>query len=240
MNTAIILITRYDSTRLKGKHVLEINGETMTDILIKRLKKSGLPVIMATPFTDNDRTYMFPIAKRNGIGYFAGDVENILERQRNCAKQNNIDYIVTVEGDDILTCPSVIKEMRGIIDWVTPDVIRTAELPIGLNVIGYKTEVIENIDSDVSTGWCNKVHNMPCVMVNYRLNREYWLTMDYPQDFELVKHILLNCADNETPQGIINYLDENPEIAQINAESAKIYWEAYRKRLKGNPDNVNY
>jgi spore coat polysaccharide biosynthesis protein SpsF (cytidylyltransferase family) len=81
---------------------------------------------------------------------------------------------------------------------------------------------------------------MPHVAINYRLNRDYWLTMDYQQDFDLIKHILQNCPDNETPQGIVKYLDERPEVAKINKESAELYWKAYRERLQGNPDNVNY
>ena len=111
MNTAIFLTTRYDSTRLPGKALLQVNGQTATEILIGRLKHCNLPIVMCTPDTINDEIYMKPIARKHGIGYFAGDKNNIIKRHYDAAKENDIDCIINVDGDDILTVPDVINDV---------------------------------------------------------------------------------------------------------------------------------
>jgi spore coat polysaccharide biosynthesis protein SpsF (cytidylyltransferase family) len=53
--------------------------------------------------------------------------------------------------------------------------------------------------------------------------------MDYPEDFELMKNVYLNCKRNLHVGGIVKYLDNNPKIAGLNTHLSEEYW----KRIGG-------
>ncbi len=222
MNNCIFLTTRYGSTRLPGKALLEINGETVTDILIKRLKKAAIPIIMCTPDTPEDNRYMKPIAERHGIGFFCGEKENIIKRHKQCAEKYGVEWIIEVDGDDILLCPEVIIAVSYKITHIEHQIpIKTTGLPLGLNVLAYPAKILDKIDYKSSTNWGAQIVRDGYYEVKFNYDLLFSLTMDYLEDFELIRDILTNCKRNQLVRGICSYLIKHPEIARINHKRNK-------------------
>lgn len=232
MRTAIFIPARYDSTRFKAKHVQSINGMESLGYLITRMKEVGIPIIVCSTALPNDIKYLKPVTERKGAIFFAGDKDNIILRQYQCAVSYDIENIINIDGDDVLACPDIVKEVLRFMP--TDKVVRTYDLPLGLNVMGYPREVLEkslNFSSD--TGWGEKIFKNPRLDIIY--NREFQdcrLTVDYEQDYKLIRHIAENCKDNLTLDGIMGYLTENPELLEINRSMVNAYWANY-ERNKG-------
>ena len=220
MNTCIFLTTRYASTRLQGKHFLEINGETVTDILIKRLKKTKIPIILTVPDTPEDEKYLKPIAERNAVGFFMGERQNIIKRHLDCCNENDIGYVILSEGDDWLVTSETINAVYNIAKELQfKKAIRTEGLPFGMNAIAYPRENLE-VDFSTDTNWGVHV-TKDAFILKFNYERHYKLSMDYPEDFDVMQNVYLNCKRNEFVGGIVKYLDNHPEKAGINVKEKR-------------------
>jgi len=71
METAIILQARLGSKRFPGKVLKKINGKTILEYTIKRLKKTKLSknIIVATTKREEDQK-IIKVAKKNKLLYF--------------------------------------------------------------------------------------------------------------------------------------------------------------------------
>jgi len=226
MNTAIFLTTRYSSTRLPGKSLLKINSQTVTDILIGRLKKTGLPIIICCPDTIDDVLHMQPIAERNAVGFYAGEPTNIIKRHYDCAIENNVNTIINVDGDDILACPEVINAVNyELSSHQRANVVKTVGLPLGLNILGYRAKILKDIDYNSDTNWGAQIKNTYTSMLRFDYNTPYRLTLDYENDLSVIEDVLTNCKRNILVGGICNYLRKHTHIAQLNIGRNKEYWE---------------
>jgi spore coat polysaccharide biosynthesis protein SpsF len=81
-------------------------GATIDQILASKLVKE---VIIATP---DDQIVEY--AKANGIRYFKGSEENVLERFLECAKFFKLEHIVRITADCPLIDPQIIDETLGL------------------------------------------------------------------------------------------------------------------------------
>jgi len=204
---------------------MNINGETVTDILIQRIKKCKIPIIMATPDTLEDRLFMKPIADRHKIGFFCGDKENIIKRHIDCAEKYGIDWVINVDGDDILTCPEAINAVYHAIRHSEHKIpIKTEGLPLGLNILAYPTEYLKKIGFPGSTGWGAQVTKSAYYSIKFNYDQDLRLTLDYAEDLSVITDILTNCKRNMTIGGICSYLKKHPEIAKLNLWRNEEYW----------------
>ncbi|MFA5307246.1 MAG: hypothetical protein WC365_07405 [Candidatus Babeliales bacterium] len=232
MNCAIFLTVRIGSSRLPRKALLDINGETVTDILISRLKKTGIPIIMCATTERDDRRYLKPIADNHGIGYHEAPAGNIIAQHLQAARENDVDYIILSEIDDWLVCRETVnavyyraKELK------FKRAVRTEGLPFGLNVIAYPRENLENADFTGDTNWGAYVTKGADVL-KFGYARPYKLSMDYLADFEIMKDVYLNCKRNQFVGGIVGYLDKHPEIASSNLRLNKSYCDRLKELKK--------
>ena len=108
----VIIEARTGSSRLPNKVVAEIEGKPMIFYVIDRIKqiKSVEQIILATTQEENDRI-LTEIAKQNSIGSFVGDSIDVLDRDYQCALQNNADPIIRITGDCPLIDPDIVEEM---------------------------------------------------------------------------------------------------------------------------------
>lgn len=227
MNIKIFLTTRYGSIRFPEKHIQKIGDKTVTDILIHRLKKSGINVIMVTPNTKNDIKYMHQIAKSNDILYFAGDVENIIQRHIDCASNNDVDWIINVDGDDILTCPDLIKMIISTIRSGTndKDCIHLTGCPLGMNLIAYTPERLKKVKYSKDTNWGAKVLEVGEVYeIAINIYNDFRLTFDYIEDLILMNHLIFTLGIDSDSDDICKYIQQHPELKAINYFRNKEYF----------------
>ena len=111
-NIIIITQARIGSTRLPYKVLKEIEGKSLLQIHLERLKKSkyGNNIIVATTFEDGVEK-IIKIAKSVGVNYYQGDTNDVLDRFYHAAKNKKPDFIVRVTSDCPLIDPSLVDKV---------------------------------------------------------------------------------------------------------------------------------
>ena len=116
-NIGVVILVRYNSTRLYGKALLDIHGKPSLKYLIERLEtlfdKSQL--IIATSKENHDD----PIEKFsmvNNIKCYRGSLNNVSERFKDAAKLLKKKYIVRITGDSIFLDMNLLKDIISQID----------------------------------------------------------------------------------------------------------------------------
>ncbi len=109
MNKTIIIQARMGSSRLPGKSLKFLNGIPIIQRCYEQCLKSKLAdgVIVAIPNSKSD-DILFNFCKENNLNVFRGDSNNLVDRYYNCAKENNVDMIVRITGDNPVVDPSIL------------------------------------------------------------------------------------------------------------------------------------
>ena len=100
-NIFTIITVRTDSKRLPKKCLRPINKKKVIEIIIKRSKKIGYPIILATTENKSDNI-LCNLARKNRIAYFRGSKKNVLKRWNDCISNFNISIAIIVDADDLL------------------------------------------------------------------------------------------------------------------------------------------
>ena len=145
--TGIIVLCRFNSSRLPGKILREIDGKKILTFIIERLgtlsKKYPIVVCTSTEETDNP---IVEYCRINGIKHFRGNLNNVAHRFLKCAKENNFEYAVRINGDNIFLDAHLIKEMIEKIESNNLDFISNVKdrtFPKGMSVEIVKTSFYE-------------------------------------------------------------------------------------------------
>ncbi|WP_127136070.1 cytidylyltransferase domain-containing protein [Flagellimonas oceanensis] len=110
--TGIIILCRFNSSRLPGKILKKINGKTILEYIIERLSplKNDYPIVVCTSAEISDD----PIEKfcqDKGWEVYRGSLENVAERFKNCANQYGFSSAVRINGDNIFVDPELVKKI---------------------------------------------------------------------------------------------------------------------------------
>jgi len=139
---AVILAVRYDSTRLFGKALLPLaNEETMTGLIIKRLRSSKVvnDVIVAT--TEATFPFIEKTLKDLNASFYLGSENDVLMRYKEASEKYNVDIIVRATGDNPLVS---VKALDLIVEHhikTNADLSHYKLMPYGsgVEVIGFDT-----------------------------------------------------------------------------------------------------
>lgn len=210
MNVIAITQARMSSTRLPGKVLKTINGKELIKIHIERVSKSKLisQHILATSNKSTDDALEI-FAQRNSIEFFRGDENNVLKRYVDClANLSDVDYIVRLTADCPLIDAEVVDECIKLIienklDYVSNCIEPT--FPDGIDVEVFTLKSIVKAFNETTLN-SDKEHVTPYIWRNSDIkggslfkamtlknNKDYSkvrLTVDEPQDFELVKNLI--------------------------------------------------
>lgn len=247
MSIGIFITARLGSTRLKQKHLIKVDGVTFVEWLIKRieaefmdeLERSQAKIFITTSTnTENNRFEEFsdPYVK-----VFYGADNNIPFRHLQCAKAHGIEHIIAIDGDDILCSPTAARMVLNELLRDYP-MAKTIGLPLGMNVMGYKTDFLEraltnNTDKTLETGW-GKIFDIELHKVisfeTFPSYEKLRMTLDYDKDAEFFEKIIqsvgeriINIEDKELIQIIIS---EN--LSLINEDLNDEYWNNFNKQQK--------
>lgn len=256
LNTGIFITVRTGSSRLPGKALKEVMGRPIISFLISRIKKIneniGKVIICTTSLSEDN--VLDDIAKDYGVSCFHGDKDNIIKRHLECANEYNIDFIVNIDGDDILCDPEyvklIIKHANESNDY---DVVKTCDLPFGTNSMGYKknvlTAILQKIEmANIDTGWGLLINDKSVFAIKEIFAAESEksdcrLTLDYEEDFILFKNIIQALFIGEeyvAQKSVIDYINNNPEIKNINSHLNEKYWQNFNKNrlpIEGKKEN---
>ncbi|MBA3052661.1 MAG: 3-deoxy-manno-octulosonate cytidylyltransferase [Candidatus Omnitrophica bacterium] len=229
MKIGLLITARLKSKRLPMKILKDLNGRTVIERIIDRAKvvKGVSDIVLCTSTNPQDRP-LVDIAAKNGIYYFAGSEEDVLNRMFSAAKLFNMDFIISVTADNplfsIYHAELAIKEAKkGKYDY-----IKIEGLPIGGICYGLKNKALEvvcRVKEVIDTEIWGHLFNQPrvfdvCVLPakgKYR-HPNIRLTLDYKEDYRFLKrlHREIKFTGVLSLGKVIDYLDENPRLLKIN------------------------
>jgi len=228
----IIVQARTASTRLPNKVLKKINGKSIIEILISRLKKIKIPIriVVATTFDKKDDV-IIEICKKLNIDFFRGSEFNVLKRYYKCAKFFDLDIVVRITADCPLSDPQLIKDIinRHIQENADYTCNRIeATYPDGLDVEVLNFEQLKSAFFNAKSDF-DKEHVTPFIIrkknikkisfknkVNYSNRR--W-TLDTYEDLLYLKILLLRFKNNMYIdwKSVINYENKNKTLLKINS-----------------------
>ena len=233
----IITITqaRYGSTRLPAKILKEVNGVTLLETHLRRIMQSKLIDKLMVATTDEEGAhYIVDIAKKVGVGYYQGSVNDVLDRFYQTALPENPDYVVRVTSDCPLIDPAIIdatikKAIDEDVDYCTN--VYPPTFPDGMDCEVIKFSALKQAweeatlksDREHVTEFIGK--NSPAeggnrfTYANYageKDDSDLRITVDTPEDFELVKVLLQEIGSEGTCEDYVSYLRNHKSVVEIN------------------------
>lgn len=253
MNKGIYIVVRTGSSRLSQKALSKVCGKYIIEILIDRMKfinENNADIVICT--TDNPDDDVFEtIARENEVYVFRGSENNIVKRQYDCSVFFGHDFIVNVDGDDILCDPEYVKKiLYRFTENPDIDVITTVSLPFGVNSMGYRKSVLKRIldhieKNELDTGWGELIKNKKMFKIEEIFPEteseriEVRLSLDYDEDLEVFRKIIESKYQMGTflsQKEVNDFLRGNPSIALINKGVEEKYWENYKKNKSWSED----
>jgi spore coat polysaccharide biosynthesis protein SpsF (cytidylyltransferase family) len=110
VTVGVVILCRYSSSRLPGKILLPVAGKPMLTHIVERVRRSGLPVVVATSDQASDE----PIAqhcRQIGIPCFRGSLDNVAERFLRAAQAQGWQYATRINGDNLFVDSDLLREM---------------------------------------------------------------------------------------------------------------------------------
>lgn len=233
MNVVAIIQARMGSTRLPGKVLMDIEGMTMLERVVRRTSRSSRidETIVATSTNHGDDV----IAKecdRIKAGCFRGNEDDVLDRYYRAAMSRDASVVVRITSDCPLIDADIVDEVVGVLgsdnsDYASNTIMRT--YPRGLDVEAMTMDALTVAWREAKQAY-EREHVTPHIYSNpssYKLSavkdtvdRSHlrW-TVDTQEDLELVRAIYrhFNHRDLFGWRDVLEFVEANPEIASINA-----------------------
>lgn len=217
MNFGVIIFSRYDSSRLPGKALMDLEGRALLQRVIDRAYLiSGSPrIIVAT----TDRCLDQPIvdcACSEGIEVFQGELDNVTKRAYDCARAFNLDYFARICGDRPFFDPRLVSYYANIAIQGGQDLVTNvigATFPPGLTTEIVRTDSLEKVlkstqeKEDLEHVTRYFYRNLDQFVINNSRSKHNW------RDVSLVVDTY---ADLERARFIMRRLGVDPELAPID------------------------
>jgi spore coat polysaccharide biosynthesis protein SpsF len=239
MRTVAIVQARMGSSRLPGKVLADIHGETMLGRVVGRLRAARTidAVVIATSIRGDDDAVVRE-ADRLGVGSFRGSETDVLDRFLGAARTAHADAIVRVTADCPLLDPGVIDLVVAAlgrdVDYASNTHIRT--FPRGLDVEALHRDTLERIDR-LGTSDSAREHVTAFVMERPELFRVRQITavedasdlrwtVDTADDLALVRtlHALFEPAATLPYRELVEIVRKRPELRSFNAHVIQKPW----------------
>lgn len=229
---------RIGSSRFPGKSMKMINKSPMLEFHIKQVLQSKLinNFIVATSRTKKD-DIIVKFCKKNYIDYFAGSHHDVLSRYYLAAKKSNADIVVRITSDCPLVDPEIIDKCIKIFLKKKVDYLANTNPPENASYPdGFDVEVFSFLALKKAYFECKNKYfrehvtyyfwKNPNKFKIFRLNlkkslRRYRLTVDYKEDFLLIKNIInhfIKTKTNIRMKKVISYLNKNQNLLNLNKQ----------------------
>lgn len=234
IRTILVTQARLGSTRLPGKVLKEINGKSLLQIHLDRLKKckNVSEIIVATTNNIEDAP-IFNKAIEWGFNAVRGSETDLLDRFYQAVKDQNPDWIVRVTSDCPLLDPMLVDKIIGFTQEKNKDYgcnIFIENFPDGQDVEVFKFSALE-------TAWKNakllseREHVTPYIRnnsdysggilfsaVNYTCDSDFSkirMTVDEAIDFDLIEVLINKLGIEKSWLDYTNYIIEH-DLTKVN------------------------
>ncbi len=240
MKVAAIIQARMGSTRLPGKILEPICGKPLLQHVVERIKKVQKidEIVIATTTSERDTVLAKEVARIEGVGFFRGSEEDVLDRYYRAAQKVGAEVIVRITADCPLIDPVIIDAMIGSylkksagansVDYLSNTLMRT--FPRGLDTEVFPFAILERAFNEAREEyqrehvtpyiWQNpEIFTLECFKNEEDLSFHRW-TVDEKEDLRLVREIYKELYQegrcfllNE----VVDLFRRQPQLLEINA-----------------------
>ena len=251
MELNIIAVTqaRMGSSRLPGKVLLNVEGKSLLEIHVERIKRSRLisDIIIATTVETKDDVLNEYVIKKEWNS-FRGSEMDVLDRFFNSVQPYNPDYVVRLTSD----CPLIDAELIDkVIQFAIDNQLDYASnvfvpnYPDGLDVEVFTFKALAKAWKEANLN-SDREHVTPYIRRNSTFNDKSMfssmnfsegysyehmrLTVDEQRDFELISSLIEQLGIDKPWIDYVKFLEDNPQIQHLN--SGIIRNEGYIKSIQ--------
>lgn len=244
-NNYVVITARCSSTRLNNKILLNINDKNKAiDIIIKRAKKIGPPVVLATTYNKSDDKLVSYVKKKYQIKIFRGSSINKLKRWFDCFTKFKIKSACMIDGDDLCFDYNMYKKALQLLNKRNFEIVKNDNSIITgtfTYILSYqsllktKKNFKNNTDTEMAFKFFKKAKLREHTLEVNRifLNKKIRLTLDYYNDLLLFKLIYSIFKEDSSSLKIINFLNKYKFLSIINYDKEL----AWSKNIK---NKINY
>jgi spore coat polysaccharide biosynthesis protein SpsF len=232
MKVVAIIQARMGSTRLPGKVLKDLGGESVLSRVVRRSQRAKLidEIIVATTTEPQDEQIVSE-SERLGVSVFCGQEQDVLDRYYQAAMKFKADAIVRITSDCPLVDPEVIDKIIGSylsakVDYASNILDRT--YPTGLDVEAIGMNALARAWKEANESF-QRVHVTPYIYQNPNLfvlrsvvgDKDYsayrW-TVDTREDLEFARTMYDRLGNRNTFswRDALGVLAQNPVLADIN------------------------
>ncbi|WP_411953826.1 cytidylyltransferase domain-containing protein [Alkalibacillus sp. S2W] len=236
MKVGVIIQARMGSTRLPGKVLKNLKGQSVLAHVVERVNQAILvdEVIVATTDLVEDDAIVSEVKKLNA-SVFRGSEQNVLSRYAEAAHTFQLDTVVRITSDCPLIDPHVLDDLieyyqNHSVSLVTnaPPYEEKRTYPRGFDIEVFSNDVLQSTNR-LSLETYQKEHVTPYIyeerhdVAFYQLDVDlshYRLTLDTPEDFEVIQLIYVHLYHGEHDfylDEILMLLKQQPYIAKVNS-----------------------
>lgn len=224
---------RMTSSRLPGKVLSVIGGKPSILFMVERLRRAQQldSIVVVTSDHRSDDT-LVSVLDRAGVPTFRGPLEDVLSRYRKALEAYPADIVVRLTGDCPLIDPSIVDAVVSLQRQSGADYasnIDPPSFPDGMDVEVFTAQslfrasesALLRSEREHVTLWMRSAAS-GLRRVNFRAFMDLSavrLTVDYPDDLELVRQLtsaLNSCEDSFDLFDILRVLQSNPRLLNIN------------------------
>ncbi len=226
---------RMTSSRLPGKVLLPVLGETMLSYLVARLRTvPSLDGIVLATTTNKTDDVLEAFAKEQKISCFRGSEDDVMSRVYGAGKSVGAEVIVEITGDCPVIDPQIIEQTIRLFKHnkcVYATNAHHRSYPDGMDTQVFFLETLGKSMSMTSDPLDHEhvtlhIRNHPEIFPTVHLIAppeldwpSLGLTLDEPADYELLKKLIEHFGRHKPYFGCgdaIRFLKENPSLMEIN------------------------
>lgn len=220
------------STRLPGKVLKDLGGETVLARVVSRVRRCRLltDVVVATSSECLDDAILKE-CQRSGTRVFRGSNEDLLDRFYCAARELGADVVVRITSDCPLIDPAVSdKTIKAFLeqrpDYASNTLERT--YPRGLDTEVMSFAALDSAWQNACTSY-QREHVTPFFyehperfkLLSVKGERDcsqYRWTLDTPEDLEFLRAVYARARDEKDLawQDLLSLLEREPELTEIN------------------------
>lgn len=218
------------STRLPGKVLMKVNGVSLLEYLVKRVrlaKRIDNIVIATTDKKEDDK--IINLCEKINLNCFRGSDQDVLDRYYKCSlKYPGYNQIIRITGDCPLVDPELIDKIINFYENNNFDyAVNPIEdnFPDGLAAEIFKKDVL--FEAARRAKLSSEREHMTLYLVNNQKYKKgyfkapqdyssYRFTVDEPADLEVVKWLIAHSKITDNYLKYIKLLENNPRIRQVN------------------------
>ncbi|MET3682981.1 spore coat polysaccharide biosynthesis protein SpsF [Alkalibacillus flavidus] len=235
MTVGVVIQARMGSTRLPGKVLKDLKGQTVLAHVVERVNQASCidQIIVATTDLPEDDAIVDEVNRLNTM-FFRGSEHNVLSRYAEAAKTFDLDTVVRITSDCPLIDPCVLDQLIQYYHDSSAALVTNAgpyefkrTYPRGFDVEVFSNDVLQEANQ-YSTENYQREHVTPYIyedkhdVAYYQLSDDwshYRLTLDTQEDFDVIKLVydhLYQGRHDFYLADIIRLLKAYPKIAERN------------------------